>query len=96
MEKIVVCIRDAKAETYDQWMVYRTPNEAIRMFSDAVNQEGSLLHSHPEDFSLYYVGDCEGLDGTVNGIEPTCIARGIDVLKTPQEWGDLKKVSNDE
>lgn len=60
----VVCsIYDSKVEAYSQPFFARSLNEAIRLFTDHVNDPGSLVNKHPEDFSLYYVADWDDHNG---------------------------------
>ena len=43
---------------------------AIRNFEHAVMQPDSLLRSHPNDYSLYLVGDYDNESGTVYPVVP--------------------------
>lgn len=38
-------------------MTFRTNEEAARYFADAINDETSVLHQHPSDYSLIFIGE---------------------------------------
>lgn len=56
MAKVICSVYDAKAEVYGQPMFLRTNGEAIRSFVQEVNREESMLHAHPEDYTLFLIG----------------------------------------
>lgn len=37
-------------------MAFRTDAEAARYFADGINDKSSMLHQHPADFELIYLG----------------------------------------
>lgn len=72
-ERVLLCaLYDAKAsEILGGVFVARTPGEAIRMFSDGVNQSGeqkSVVQLHPEDFRLVQVGYLDRCTCSVEGL----------------------------
>lgn len=50
-------IRDVKAEGFNVPFFQPTFGLAERMFQDAVKDEKTSFAKHPEDFSLYYLGE---------------------------------------
>lgn len=59
--KNIYAIWDNKAEEFIgramyTLMVFRTDQEATRYFMDAINDETSILHKHPEDYELQALG----------------------------------------
>lgn len=62
----VYAIYDNKVEAFINTPFFaRTNGEAIRMFSGAVNTEGSDFNRWPNDYCLYHVGFWGPEDGTI-------------------------------
>jgi len=55
MKNYLYVIYDAKSESYMGPHANRTMGEAIRAFSDAVNDPETMLYKHPEDYTLMEV-----------------------------------------
>lgn len=60
-----VAIRDSKSELFTTPMFFPTKGQAIRAFSDAVNDPGTAFYKHPEDYSLYSVGAFDDSEGVL-------------------------------
>ena len=67
MQKIYV-LYDSKSETYTPPTVNPARGQALRSFSDAVNgdKKTSVLASHPEDFTLFEIGDFDPKTGNIS------------------------------
>lgn len=63
MKLKVFAIYDSKAEAYMQPFMMQTRGQAIRSFSDLVNDGKSQLNKHPEDFTLFEIADFEDQKG---------------------------------
>ncbi len=50
-------IFDLKAEVYSRPFFALTDQEAVRTFADAVNAEDSPYNRHPEDYTLFSIGE---------------------------------------
>lgn len=59
----VFAIRDNKAEAYLQPFMFANQGEAIRAFSDAIQDGKSMFSKHPEDFVLFYIADYDDSKG---------------------------------
>lgn len=77
-------IRDSKVDLFAQPMSFRSRGEAIRAFADEVNNEGSMLHKHPEDYSLYEVGEFDCVAGEFTAIKPVSCGRADQFLNKPR------------
>lgn len=89
MKLHILAVRDTKALVYGQPFCVPNIGAAVRQFGDQVKDpsENNVLHKHPEDFDLYYIGawldetgdiDCtQGPDGTAID-KPLMLARGAD------------------
>lgn len=80
----MLAVFDVKAEAYMRPWVARSSGEAIRSFSDEVNQgnkESPLVH-HPEDFILYELASWDESSGVVSPLDkPRALVSGIDVKR---------------
>lgn len=64
----VYSVFDSKLATFDRPFYMQTDAAAIRGFSDAVNDPNGPVSSwnkHPEDYSLFYLGEFDDQDGTI-------------------------------
>lgn len=69
-------VLDAKLGEYAAPFTVRKTGEAIRSFGDAVAQPdpNNNMHKHPEDFTLWHVGDYESDTGEVINVVPRILA----------------------
>lgn len=61
--KQVFAIRDSKVGYFGPPMILRSTGEAIRVFTDACQDQKSQLSRHPEDFSLHLIGEYDEVKG---------------------------------
>lgn len=59
----VYTVYDSKVEAYLPPFMAQTKGHAVRMFSDEVNNEQSALHRHPEDYTLFEIGEFDDAKG---------------------------------
>lgn len=59
-------VYDSKTEVYLQPFLMQTKGAAIRAFADTVNDQSSQFAKHPEDFTLFEIGEYD--DTTANMI----------------------------
>lgn len=59
-------VYDSKTEVYLQPFLMQTKGAAIRAFADTVNDQSSQFAKHPEDFTLFEIGEYD--DSTANMI----------------------------
>lgn len=81
MLKGLYSLYDSKTETYSAPFSHNTRGDAIRAFTDAVNSSDarSLLVAHPEDFTLFYIGDFNDTDGVLeSSSSKVAIGNGLD------------------
>lgn len=59
MKKLIFSIYDVKGKFYSTPFYVINKPTAVRTFTDAVHDEQTLICKHPEDYSLYYLGEFE-------------------------------------
>lgn len=73
------CCYDAKAEYYMTPFLMNTRGEALRAFQDIANDPQSAICKHPEDFSLFEIGEYDSLTGRVeNLIAPLSLGKALE------------------
>jgi poly-D-alanine transfer protein DltD len=65
MKTQIFSVYDSKAEAYNTPMFVPTKGQAIRAFSDQVNEPGSELNKHPEDYTLFCLGEFDSDTGLI-------------------------------
>ena len=59
--------------------------QAIRGFEDLVRDKDSDIGRHPEDYSLFYLGDFDDHSGELEKCEPMCLARAHELASVIKE-----------
>lgn len=78
----IYSIRDASAHVFTAPTIDLTDESAIRGFSQAVNNVGSLMNFSPSDFALYRIGTLNVEEGTIDPISPpTMLVSGDRLVK---------------
>lgn len=78
MKLLIFSVFDSKASAFLPVFMMRSNGEAMRMFQDEVNREGSEFAKHPEDYTLFRVGEFDQLTGElVGGASPVSMATAV-------------------
>lgn len=78
----IFSIYDSKAEAYNTPLFLPAKGQAIRAFEDQVNQEGSEIGKHPEDYTLFCIGTYEDSTGLLEPYEtPQSLGVAIEFKK---------------
>lgn len=78
----VFSVYDKKSAAYAPPFFYHHKGQALRAFEDAVNDANSPLHKHPEDFSLFLLGEWNEVSGVLLPLtNPEHIEEALSVLK---------------
>lgn len=86
----VYSIFDAAVGTFSRPFFMANEGQAMRAFSDEVNNQDSTICKHPEHFSLYYLGTWDDSAGMFESYEPRHVAKAVDF------WEEKKPCSDDE
>lgn len=82
MKKPVYSVRDSKAETWTFPFQSENNATAIRDFQTLVKDGRTLVGQHPEDFSLFLIGEYDFTTGIfINGVQQVHLACGSDFVK---------------
>ena len=57
MKQYVFSVYDSKAEMFNQPMFFKAMGEATRAFSDEATRAESAIHKHPDDYTLFLIGE---------------------------------------
>lgn len=80
----IFSILDNAVKAYNTPMFFRTRLEAIRSFSDAVNQENSQFRKHAHDYHLVYLGQYDDGDGNFSPVVPERVVGALDCLRAEE------------
>lgn len=69
MKYKVFAIFDSKVKAFITPFFQRSSGEAIRAFSDAVGDVNSGFCKHPEDYTLFELGEFEDMDASFQLLE---------------------------
>jgi len=81
MKKQILAIKDQKADYFLDPMLTKTIGEGERQFQQIASDPKTLLHTNPEDFVLYHLGEFDTTTGLVEPILPKSIMRADAVQK---------------
>lgn len=74
----VFSVLDRKAKNYNLPFYCPTKEVAQRAFAHSVNDpQSGMAFSHPEDFTLYHVGEYNDETGATSSFEPVPIGNGL-------------------
>lgn len=93
---ILTVLYDSKSQTYSAPTHNPSREQARRSFSDAVNavgcEKGQLFY-HPEDFTLFAVGEFDHSTGEILPKTKEAIANGLDVKMDQFPRADLSRAT---
>lgn len=85
MKKRLYAIHDAKIEAFNSPFTMHTVGEALRGFVEVVNDPSTQFCKHPEDFTLFELGEYEESSGTISPYAtPKPIGKAIEYKKQEQ------------
>lgn len=71
MIKKIVSVYDTVGKFYSPLYLYTTVGEALRSFSDSVNDpKAGTLNAHPKDYIMYELGDYDDSTGLITPVIP--------------------------
>lgn len=80
--KLIYSVYDSKIKAYGQIFLQMSEGEALRSFTDIVNDPQSIFNKHPEDYTLFEIGTWDYTEGKINCHNtPKSIIKASTVLK---------------
>lgn len=76
----IYTVHDAAVKAYLQPFFARSHGEALRSFTDAINDPKTSLNAHPHDYSLWHVADFDDNTATVVPNPPERLLGGTEAL----------------
>lgn len=80
----IFSVFDTKVQAYMTPFFSATPGSAIRSFTDAAAGQDSIVAKHPEDFTLYAIGDFDDHTGAISVHEPHALGKASEYLQNGQ------------
>lgn len=83
MATMLICaVRDSAVDAYGIPIFVRARGEAIRSFMDEVRRKDSTMGQHPEDYTLYLLGEYDLSSGRIAMLSdrPEQLMRGQDCV----------------
>lgn len=90
----VFSVYDAKIEAYARPFFMQTQGQALRGFIDVVNDASTELSKHPEDFTLFLLGDYDEATGQFeNQHVPVAIAQALEYHQGKKTYEKVTEIS---
>ncbi len=93
MKHKMFVIFDSKANAYMQPWFLTQDGMALRAFSDCVNDKDHNFGRHPEDYTLFTIGEFDDQTAQVEWITPQTMGNGIAYLKPEMDNDQLEMFS---
>lgn len=81
MKLLGFTVYDSKAEAYLRPFFAGTRGQAMRSFSDAVNDPAHEFNKHAEDYTLFYLGGFNEASGMLEPDQMSSLGNAITFLK---------------
>lgn len=82
MNKIIVAVRDVKADCYFTPILADNKAIAMRNFADAAANPDLTIVKHPEDYALYHLGEYDQATGKITALDqPVHICSAEEMLR---------------
>ena len=91
MAKHTICsIYDSATEAYMRPFIAQSKGQAVRMFTDLVKDPQTDIAKHPEDYSLFEIGNFNDNTAEVTNNTPQCIVRAHEI--TTNQYNETQKL----
>lgn len=92
MKTMCFSVFDAKAAVFGTPFFMPREAAAIRAFGDLSNDKKTTVGQHPEDFTLYHLGDFDDELGHIDIVKPRALVTAASMV-VPVGTGPLQAVS---
>jgi hypothetical protein len=82
MLKIFACY-DKKSQAYTTPNFFTHAGQCLRALEDLVNEKNpnSMISSHPEDFSIWHLGEFDEISGEITPVKPTHVQEAAGLVR---------------
>jgi len=77
----LIAIKDAKVGAFSKPVAVPTAAAGVRAFADAVNDPSTEYAKHPEDYSVWHIGDFNDNTGQFISVKHSELALAVALLK---------------
>lgn len=85
MIKKLYSVKDVKSGLFNAPMMFVTKGEAIRGFTQAANDNGTMVGKYPEDFGLYELGEFNDESAKITVYDtPYHLGNASDFVRKPE------------
>lgn len=81
----IYAIRDTKVRIFHAPFFQRSVVEAVRMFTQAVNDPQAFISKYPTDYDLFELGSFEDQEGKFETHEPVFVVAGTTVKQEDRQ-----------
>jgi hypothetical protein len=93
----IFSIYDQKAKAYLPPFILPNEAMAVRTFSDCVNSKEHQFGAHPEDYTLFNIGDFDDSQGSIKQKTPhLVVATGLELLDEEPATAQLQLIGENE
>ena len=94
MRVFAYAVFDTASGVYDRPFFMHSDGVAMRSFGDAVVGNDSVVGKHPEDFTLFRIGEFDDNKGILKGESPVCLCTALEMVAESRKIapGSLKSV----
>lgn len=82
MKLLAFSVYDEKVQAFNAPFFQTTLGQAVRSYSDIVNDAESVIHRHPGDYVLYHMGEFDDGEGTFTSqVPPVRLGSGLEYVE---------------
>lgn len=81
MKMLAFAVYDSKAQYYEKPMFARSKGEMLRVFGDVANNKEHPVGAHPEDYSLFLVGEYDQTSGVLTNVPKEVVIGAWEMVK---------------
>jgi hypothetical protein len=88
-------IYDSVAQAFRNPWYMHNDGEALRVFEQIVNDKSNkdnLVAQHPEQFTLFHIGEWDDKNATIESFTPKSIGLGVEYVDANPEFDKLDKI----
>lgn len=95
MKLKIFAVRDSKAETFGNPFFFKTHGEALRAWDEACNDAQSPFSKHPNDYTLFELGEFDQATGEVSSlVQPRSHGSAFEFHKSNPQTSHIIKAVN--